>query len=314
MVRLEEVIPNLRQMGHELVGWHTVHPSSSKTSLHVDPQKQLWHCFHCGWGGDIYDWVGYAKFGEFYDKRKHFREVKSLVDNGDIPTIPAPTFRALPKTPPENVNLSVYLDYHQAVQRDYWYSELGENERVDKAIDYFKLGYCDSCPTAGVPSHTIPVFEGGKCVNIRHRLVGRSKDKYRPHARGLGSQIFNGDCLHSARLAGRILILAGEKKVISAWANGIYEAISSTIGCNFKEEFDQSLQGIDRRYILFDPGEETAAEALAGRLGARVIEFDKKLDDFFRDGGTRDEVLRKIRSVQSEYWSSKLNIPMPNVK
>jgi len=314
MVRLEEVIPNLRQSGRELVGWHTAHPSSSKTSLHVDPEKQLWHCFHCGWGGDIYDWVGYAKYGDSYDKHKHFPEVKSLVDSGNIPTIPPPTFRALPETPIEEIDLSVYLDYHQAVHRDYWYAELGETEAVDKAIDHFKLGYCESCPTAGVPSHTIPVFAGGECVNIRHRLVGRSKDKYRPHARGLGSQIYNGDCLHAARLSGRILILAGEKKVIAAWANGIYEAISSTIGCNFKKEFDSSLQGIDRRYILFDPGEETAAENLANRIGAKVVLMEKKLDDFFRDGGTRSEVLRRIRSVQSEYWSERLNIPMPKVK
>jgi len=48
----------LTPKGGSLVGYHSnKHDSESKTSLSVDPEKGLWHCFNCGEGGDVLSWL-----------------------------------------------------------------------------------------------------------------------------------------------------------------------------------------------------------------------------------------------------------------
>jgi hypothetical protein len=302
----------LRQVGREYEGWHTRHPSTSKTSLHVDPVAQVWHCFACGAGGDVFDWIGDCLFGEAYDRHRHFREVAERLARGDWPRTSLPAAQVLPDRPPPEWNPLVYLDYHAQVQRAYWYQQLGPAEIIDPAIDYFKLGYCVRHPGWGVPSHTIPILQEGQCVNIRHRLVTEDKkSRYRPHVAGLGAHLFHSDCLAEARRQNHLLILAGEKKAIAAWARGIHEVISTTIGCNWKEEWTPLLEGIDRRYVLFDPGEEERAQHVATLLGARLITLDAKLDDWFIAGHTAQELLRKFRQPVDDYWANRLALPLP---
>jgi DNA primase catalytic core len=60
VIRLEdfigETIPLTRE-GRELVGHHHTHESKSGTSLHVSPRKQVWICYNCKLGGDLFTWV-----------------------------------------------------------------------------------------------------------------------------------------------------------------------------------------------------------------------------------------------------------------
>ena len=309
-MRLEDVInfyTPLTQQGSQLVGWHNRHPSTSKTSLSVDPKKQLWYCFNCGCGGNVYDWIGDVLFGENYNKYVHFPMVKDFEERG-LPMAPVRFVEPAEYTPPE-WDTEIYLLYHEQVQRSYWYEELGSPDLINPAIEHFKLGYCPAHPTEHCPSHTMPVFIDQKCVNIRHRLVGREKDKYRPHLKGLGAQLYNQDCLDIARQKGSVLVVAGEKKVISAWSRGIPNCISPTIGCSWKEEWTALLEGITKRYVLFDPNEDEAAEKVAAVIGARVLHLDEKLDDWFKTHSLQD-FRGLFTRVDEHYWCRRLNVQL----
>jgi DNA primase len=59
-LRVEDVIRETVQLsreGRDLVGHHPGHDSVSGASLHVSPAKQLWWCFNCQHGGDLFSWV-----------------------------------------------------------------------------------------------------------------------------------------------------------------------------------------------------------------------------------------------------------------
>jgi DNA primase len=302
--KIEQVIgasTELKQVGSDLIGWHRVHPSSSKTSLHVDPQKQIYYCFHCGQGGDVIDWVGFALFGDSFDRRKDFKAILKAIEEGRVNTVPV-SFDPPPPQEVEVFDSSIYMKYHEQVQREYWYKELGDPKLIDPAIEHFKLGFCEHNPKNGYPSHTIPIFMNGECVNIRHRVIG-GEAKYLPHKSGLGAHLFNYDILPQAREAKKLLIVAGEKKVISAWAHGVYEVVSPTIGCSFKEEWIPLVKDIPRIYILFDPGEEKQAAKVGVMLNATVLSLPAKLDDFLRDGGTVRDVFSQLNTPMDElYW------------
>ena len=51
-------------------------------SLHIF-ENQSWYCFGCGKGGDVYDFLGFLRFGESWDNRNKemFREIGKSVDN-----------------------------------------------------------------------------------------------------------------------------------------------------------------------------------------------------------------------------------------
>src|SRR5271157_1719975 len=40
------------------------HASVSKTSLHIDMNKQLWHCWGCSEGGDVIQFVEFVQSGQ----------------------------------------------------------------------------------------------------------------------------------------------------------------------------------------------------------------------------------------------------------
>lgn len=52
-------------------------------SLHIF-ENQSWYCFGCGKGGDVYDFIGFLKFGESWDKknREMFKDVKRSAESG----------------------------------------------------------------------------------------------------------------------------------------------------------------------------------------------------------------------------------------
>lgn len=55
LIRLDE--PGLRQQGQKWVSGHqSQHSSEQGNCLSVAPEQGLWHCFHCGQGGDAIQW------------------------------------------------------------------------------------------------------------------------------------------------------------------------------------------------------------------------------------------------------------------
>jgi hypothetical protein len=184
------------------------------------------------------------------------------------------------------MNCTDHLTYHRnlaTTDRAYWYSQ-GIN---DDSIDDYHLGICRVCPTDAEhrPSYTIPVVNGGKLVNIRHRLIGADGDKYRPHMAGLGNTLFNADNLYMG--FSTITIVEGEKKSIVLDQNGV-----QTVGIMGKAAFPPAwakrFTGFERVNVCLDPDAEDRAIKLARLFNGRghVVRLPAKSDDFLVEGGT----------------------------
>ena len=178
---------------------------------------------------------------------------------------------------------------------EYW---CNEGMSLD-TIDRFRLGYCPRCPTDTQErdSYTIPVISNGKLWNIRHRLTRADNgDKYRPHAAGLPSVLFNADTLRNADPS-RVLLVEGEKKTIIADQTGF-----PAVGIMGKSGFDPAWAGKFDRFktvvVALDPDATeqaaTIARLFAGR--GRVATLPAKLDDMIvKCGARRQDVEAFVR-------------------
>lgn len=195
-----------------------------------------------------------------------------------------------------------HLQYHEGLTdktMEYWLSE----GMTEDSIKRYLLGYCLRCPTyPKSPSYTIPIVNGGKLQNIRHRLERPDKGgKYRPHMAGLGIQLFNADLLDEQRAS--ILVVEGEKKSIILTQAG-FDAVGITGKRSFRREWLEWFASIPTIYIGLDPDATESAARLArffdGR--GRVVDFPCKPDDMIvRYGaGARDieACLRWARQCQ----------------
>ena len=184
-----------------------------------------------------------------------------------------------------------HLGYHHSINdrvREYWHSE-GIN---DSSIDRYLLGYCLRCPTAsnGSPSYTIPVINGGKLENIRHRLIREDGGKYRPHIAGLGIQLFNADYLDDANPES-IIITEGEKKSI-VLAQNCFPNVGIVGKRAWKAEWLPRFARFPKGYIALDPDAMASAYRLGAMFGgrARVVQLPVKADDCFaKYGATPDD-------------------------
>jgi len=187
----------------------------------------------------------------------------------------------------------VHIAYHRnLIQNDdafmYW---INQGMNADTIAEY-KLGYCSHCPTASnrSASYTIPVINGGKLENIRHRLIVPDGGKYRPHVAGLTVQLFNQDQIQQAN--GRIVVTEGEKKSIIAQQTG-FANVGILGKRSFRPEWLESLEGIERVYVALDPDALESAQRLAAMFGGRgyVVNLPCKLDDMIvQYGADHDDV------------------------
>lgn len=192
-----------------------------------------------------------------------------------------------------------HLLYHKNLNRNedalgYWLAEGVTYETMDR----YQLGYCSRCPTdiEGRPSYTIPVINGGKLVNIRHRLAGETGgDKYRPHMAGLGTQLFNADAIRDPRP--EVLILEGAKKCIVVGQFG-FDAVAIMGKRAFRPEWLERFERIRTVYVALDPDARESAQRLAAVFGkrGRVVDLPCKPDDMFvLYGATGDDLRAYLR-------------------
>jgi len=200
-------------------------------------------------------------------------------------------------------NCKDHIAYHQQMDADdraYWHSE-GIN---DASIVRYILGICYRCPTdhLGRPSYTIPVINGGKLVNIRHRLIGAENgDKYRPHMAGLGNTLFNADLVYQP--APRIIITEGEKKAIVLTQNG-FPSVGIMGKMAFPPVWAKRFESFPRMYIIMDPDALGRAYETAALFAGRgyVVDLGVKADDLFsKHGGTPASLESAIRWAKHIY-------------
>ena len=190
-----------------------------------------------------------------------------------------------------------HVTYHKLMDADdraYWKSQGIYEEAVNKYL----LGVCYNCPTdiKHRPSYTIPVINGGKLVNIRHRLVGADNgDKYRPHMSGLGSTLFNADFVYKEDRAS-IIIAEGEKKsiVLDQWG---FPAVGVMGKTGFPDTWAVRFADFGIVYVCLDPDATDEARRVAGLFGSRgrIVQLVCKADDFFVNGGRPQEFSEALR-------------------
>ena len=194
-----------------------------------------------------------------------------------------------------------HLRYHDRLNQkalSYWLEEGIARDTVNQYL----LGYCGRCPTdmKGRASYTIPVINGGKLKNIRHRLAGANGDKYRPHMAGLGTQLFNAD-----KLKGRskILIVEGEKKSIVLDQFG-FDAVAICGKRQFRKEWLPLFDGKEVTVAL-DPDAQDSAYRLAGifergKVASLPVKIDDMLVKYFATTEDLTNFLRLARPVGRE--------------
>jgi len=179
-----------------------------------------------------------------------------------------------------------HIAYHAQLDDDdraYWESQGMWAETIDRYL----LGICYDCPTARHhASYTIPVINGGKLVNIRHRLADAPNgDKYRPHMAGLGNTLFNADNLYAGHES--IIVVEGEKKsiVLGQWG---FPSVGMMGKAGFPPHWAQRFTDLQRVLVALDPDATDEAYKLARLFGdrGRVVMLPCKPDDFFLAGGT----------------------------
>jgi len=198
-----------------------------------------------------------------------------------------------------------HLTYHFNMSDqglEYW---LREGMTIDMIAKY-QLGSCPRCPLwPSLSSYTIPVTNGGRLENIRHRLETNGNDKaprYLPHIKGLGLQLFNADAIEQAR-GGGLLVTEGEKKAIH-----VSERVMPAVGIMGQRSFMKAwvtriLSTVSRVYVALDPDAAESAGRLAAFFGdkARLVDLPTKADDFFTiHGGSPDDFgyfLRQARPI-----------------
>ena len=272
-------------------------------SLVIDTQKQYFWWNSRGIEGDVFDWMGHLLYPGTYDKRQHFRDVVTRLNAGHVPTFtPYADSKAEVHVPP-TLDPMLAWQYHRQLNksaRAWWCKELAapDNETIaDKAIEQYLLGYCPKHPLWKQATYTIPIYDEGRLVNVRHRLARPRNPKFRyaPELKGLGAHLFNSYLLPSAR---EVVIVAGEKKAIALSVRGL-PAVSSTAGClHFPDVWIPHFAKCEHIYVAFDPGEDDAAEVIAGMLGARakIVHLPCKPDDLFVRGGTLTEFRQLMES------------------
>lgn len=150
-----------------------------------------------------------------------------------------------------------------------------------ESIHQHTLGWCARCPTDKLhrASFTIPVFRGGKLIDIQHRLEDApSGDKYRPHMKHLpGKLLFNAD---AAKRSNTGIIVEGAKKAIVLQQLGYH-----TVAILGKARWDAStfaaVQHWDPCHIALDPDAIGEAVSIAQVLGSRaiIVKPTLKIDD-----------------------------------
>ncbi|MEQ1661864.1 MAG: CHC2 zinc finger domain-containing protein [Thiobacillus sp.] len=142
----------LKKLGKDLVGCCPFHADDT-ASLVVTPAKNLWHCFGCGVGGGVIDWVIKKNGVSFRHAVELLREgVPSLVANtaAEPGSVKRSTVRVLPAPvefdADDQALLNQVVDYYHATLKQspeaLAYLKARGLDHPD-VIAHFKLGYAN---------------------------------------------------------------------------------------------------------------------------------------------------------------------------
>lgn len=174
----------LTKQGKDYAGLCPFHADETP-SLKVSPEKNLFHCFGCGAGGGVIDWVMKKNGVSFRHAVELLREgVPSVTD---VP-VKRSTVRALPA--PVTLDgddqklLNQVIDYyHRSLKQSPEALEYLRARGIDNAelIDGFKLGYSNRTLGLRLPERT---RKDGAAIRARLEKLGLYRDSGHEHFNG----------------------------------------------------------------------------------------------------------------------------------
>lgn len=135
-----------------------------------------------------------------------------------------------------------------------------------KTINHFNLGVRQ---LSGKLWITIPLYEDGQLVNIKHRRIGDSEDKNDRFRRIKGAKtvLFNGDVIDMYH---DIVVCESEIDAMSLWQAGVHNVVGLSAGAgHFSNEWYDQLITKRKITLVLDADEagQKAARDIARRLG-----------------------------------------------
>ncbi len=309
LVELSKQYMTLRHAGRNFQALCPFHQEKTP-SLMISPEKQIWQCFGCGEGGDIFTLVQKMEGVDFYES------LKILAEKAGVELKKTPGFQKFKKETDKfyEINLLAAEFYHQA----YKLSKSGELAREyvkgrglsDEMVDKFKIGYAPDIWEAlanfltkrGYSKNEIVgaglgviTRQGNLVDKFRQRLMfpiwdasgrvvgftGRVLDeKDNPkYLNTSATKIFDkGKILYAMNLArdkmrseNRVLVCEGQMDVISCFQFGFDWSICSSGTAVTKQQLILLKRVTDNVFLAFD--NDSAGQKAAYRLTQMALEI-----------------------------------------
>jgi DNA primase len=277
----------LKRSGQNFIGRCPFHDERSP-SFAVHPIRQIFHCFGCGVGGDVFSFVQKIEGIEFpealrFVATKYGIEVPERTDDGPearqrkaLYTLfaEASSFFTEKLDTPPGIVAREYLrkrgiDYEVTKEFGFGFIPGDLSELRKKYPDCFdRSGLAGLCGRVALPIHD----ESGRVIGFKGRAFGDGKPKYlntpdSPIA-AKSRILFN---LHRAkrtiREIGGAVLVEGELDAIAAWRAGAKNVVASSTASLTPQQVALLARTTQNVIISYDPDE-------AGRRGTdRVIQI-----------------------------------------
>jgi len=267
----------MKEKGDELVGYCPIHDDKqyNENSFSANLQKNIWHCFVCGKGGNVFDFVmaledvKLAEAAEIIAKSFGIPR-KTTPGSSQKPLGGAKKAKAEPEVnakqeEPERAKKEE--EYNKPLSftlknLDHTHPYLKERGLTEETIKTFGLGYCDKGIMKG--RIVIPITNWkGELVAYAGRWPGDHPDNESKYKLPLGFkkhlEVFNfHKAVYSMSIDGKLIIVEGFFDCMKIWQAGFMNVVA-VMGAEISEEqaeFITKTLGKDGRIITLFDGDE----------------------------------------------------------
>jgi len=272
-VSIEEILGHynllegLRRKGKELIGYCPIHDKNhyNKNSFSVNTEKNIWHCFSCGAGGNILDFVAFMEDvdirqdGLFINKwfkiapREHKKLAKEKEKSKKVEI--GTEIENKKKEENEEVNRPLTFKLKNLDPNSPYLKERGLKKET---IKEFGLGYCKRGLLKGriaIPVHN----EEGELVAYAGSYPGdppeeESKYKFPPNFKK-NHVVFNLNRVKDNDKEKELILVEGFFDVFNLWQNGFRNTVA-LMGISLSKEQEELILrylGKNGRITFYNP-------------------------------------------------------------
>lgn len=325
---ISEYLP-LKLKGKNFFGLCPFH-NEKTPSFSVDAERQLYHCFGCGEGGNVYNFIMTMENMDFLDSVKYLAEKRGIPLPHTNNKLSAEINERKAKLYSVNKDAALYLFHNLsskngAKARDYLYSR-GIN---DNLIKVFGLGFALDA-WEDIYTHLLNkghdkdiIIEAGLAIEKNNNIYDRFRDRLmfpiidgRNRVTGFGGRVLNDsmpkymnspesiiynktNLLYGINLVKKrrpidsIILVEGYMDLISMYINGFYNVLASLGTALTKEQAKLIRRLTGNVTIAFDGDAAGARATLRGLDLLRSAGLKVRVIDF-KDGMDPDDTIRKF--------------------